>query len=230
MLETELPLDEDEDEDEDEDDLLRLLLLIGPALLGVLKVDTLVRLMDRDRTMTKIKILYNDSYDGDFGFSEELEATYKARTGREMRTEVRLYRVGADSIRRDPVAIALVEEFGTERASAVGAYLQIREIPALFERYWSVESSFGTESIHVDVNEAYADVLHHYMDTGDSAVLVDQYRKVRAAAGQLARSDGDGAIGLTAADRTPVLKPGEAKAADERSSSSSDSDARIGHT
>jgi hypothetical protein len=179
--------------------------------------------------MSTIKILYNDSYDGDFGFSEELETAYKARTGREMRTAVRLYRVGADSIRRDPVAIALVEEFGVERASAAGAYLQIREIPALFERYWSVESSFGTESIHVDINEAFADVLHHYMDTGNSAALVEQYRKVRTAAGQLARCDGDDAIGLTATDRTPVLKPSEAKAADERSSSS-DSDARIGHT
>ena len=110
------------------------------------------------------------------------------------------------------------------------ARIQVREIPALFERYWSVESSFGMESIHVDINEAYADVLHHYMDTGDSAALVEQYRKVRTATGQLARRDGDDAIGLTATDRTPVLKPSEAKAADERSSSSSDSDARIGHT
>lgn len=171
--------------------------------------------------MTTIKILYNDSYDADFGFSEELEAAYKARTGREINTTTRLYRIGADSVRRDPVAIALVEELGVERASAPGAYLQIREIPAMFERYWSVEASFGTESINVDVNEAFADVLHDYMDTGDLGVLVTRYRKVKTAVGQL--TGGDDAIGLRDSDRTvatptTVLKPAadaETKAGDE---------------
>jgi hypothetical protein len=181
-----------------------------------------------------IKILYNDSYDADFGFSAELEAAYKARTGREIRTTTRLYRIGADSIRRDPVAITLVEELGAERASATGAFIQIREIPALFERYWSVENAYGTESIHVDVNEAYADVLHHYMDTGDSAALVEQYRKVKIAVGQMARADGDSAVGLTAADRVPLLKPESAAVADERGGHSygyfDAGDARIGHT
>jgi hypothetical protein len=155
--------------------------------------------------MTTIKILYNDSYDADFGFSEELEAAYKARTGRDINTTTRLYRIGADSVRRDPVAIALVEELGTERASAPGSYLQIREIPAMFERYWSVEASFGTESINVDVNEAFADVLHNYMDTGDLGVLVTQYRKVKTAVGQM--TSGDDAIGLRDSDRTVVTAP-----------------------
>jgi hypothetical protein len=145
-----------------------------------------------------------------------------------------LYRIGADSIRRDPVAITLVEELGAERASATGAFIQIREIPALFERYWSVENAYGTESIHVDVNEAYADVLHHYMDTGDSAALVEQYRKVKIAVGQMARADGDSAVGLTAADRVPLLKPESAAVADERGGHSygyfDAGDARIGHT
>ena len=166
-------------------------------------------------TMTTIKILYNDSYDADFGFSEELEAAYKARTGREINTTVRLYRIGADSVRRDPVAIALVEALGTERASAPGAYLQVREIPEMFERYWSVESAFGTETIHVDVNEAFADVLHDYMDTGDVAVLVTRYRKVKTAAGQL--TTGDAAIGLREADRAPLLKRDTGDGTDERS-------------
>jgi hypothetical protein len=182
-----------------------------------------------------IKILYNDSYDGDFGFSEALEAEYKKRTGRETRTTSRLFRIGADSVRRDPVAIALVEEMGADSASGVGAYLQIREIPALFERYWSVESSFGTESIHVDVNEAFADVLHQYMDSGDLGSLVKQYRAVKTAASQLSRAED--AIGLRAEDLlapVPVLKVRESSSTDEHGGSGygyfDTSDARIGHT
>lgn len=182
-----------------------------------------------------IKILYNDSYDGDFGFSEALEAEYKKRTGREIRTMTRLYRIGADSVRRDPVAIALVEEMGAESASGLGAYLQIREIPAMFERYWSVEASFGTENIHVDVNEAFADVLHQYMDTGDLGALVKQYRAVKTAMGQMARlgEEVDAAIGVV---ESPVLKKADVevtKEADECCGGYSYfggvSDARVGH-
>jgi hypothetical protein len=174
-----------------------------------------------------IKILYNDSYDADFGFSEELEKVYKERTGRNVNTTTRLYRIGADSVRRDPVAIALVEEFGSERASAPGAYLQIREIPAMFERYWSVEASFGTETIHVDTNEAFADLLHQYMDTGDLAVLVKQYRSVKTATTRMITG-----IGLTSADRVSLLKPDTGGLGDERGGYSyfDTSDARIGHT
>jgi hypothetical protein len=163
--------------------------------------------------MTMIKILYNDSYDADFGFSEELDAAYKARTGRAMNTATRLYRIGADSVRRDPVAIALVEALGFERASAPGAYLQIRTIPEMFERYWSVEASFGTETVHVDMNEAFADVLHDYMDTGDLGVLVTRYRKVKTAVGQM--TTGDDAIGLRLSDRAPLLKHDTDKEGDE---------------
>jgi hypothetical protein len=176
-----------------------------------------------------IKILYNDSYDGDFGFSEALEAEYKKRTGREIRTTTRLYRIGADSVRRDPVAIALVEEMGAESASGVGAYLQVREIPALFERYWSVEASFGNENIHVDVNEAFADVLHQYMDTGDLGALVKQYRAVKTAASQMARLGEDVDVDTVA---EPVLKKVEAevtKVADECCGYSYFGDTRIGH-
>lgn len=174
-----------------------------------------------------IKILFNDSYDADFGFSEELEKAYTARTGRAINTTTRLYRIGADSVRRDPVAIALVEELGPERASAPGAYLQIRAIPAMFERYWSVEASFGTETIHVDANEAFADLLHQYMDTGDLAALVKQYRTVKSATTRMA-SD----IGLTPADRAPLLKPDMGGLGNECCSSDCDDagDARIGYT
>jgi hypothetical protein len=189
--------------------------------------------------MDTIKILYNDSYDADFGFSEEFEAAYKARTGRPVNTTTRLYRIGADSVRRDPVAIALVETLGAERASAPGAYLQIREIPAMFERYWSVEASFGTETINVDVNEAFADVLHDYMDTGDLGAVVARYRKVKTAMGRLTL--GDDAIGLRESDRAPLLKRDTGGGTDECGVSKHEygphgygyfdtGDTRIGHT
>jgi hypothetical protein len=212
-----------------------------PTLRWRVKVDTQHGDPVGASTMDMIKILYNDSYDADFGFSEEFDTAYKARTGREVNTTIRLYRIGADSVRRDPVAIAIVEALGVERASAPGAYLQIREIPAMFERYWSVEASFGTETVHVDVNEAFADVLHHYMDTGDSAALVTQYRKVKTAVGRMSRAD-DAAIGLTEMDRAPLLKRDTGGGTDECGVSKHEhgpdggygyfdtGDTRIGHT
>ncbi len=134
--------------------------------------------------MTTIKILYNDCY-GSFGFSDALQAEYKRRTGRDLDPDRRLYMTGAESLRRDPVVIALVEERGAEWSSAPDGYLVIREIPALFEHYWSIEEYSGIESVHVDVAEAYADLLHTYMDHGDQGRLVDGYRRVKAAAGRL---------------------------------------------
>jgi hypothetical protein len=135
-------------------------------------------------TATTIKILYNDCF-GSFGFSAALQTEYKGRTGHDMNPDQRLYLTGADSLRRDPVAIALVEERGTEWSSAEGGYIVIREIPAIFEHYWSIEEYSGNETVHVNVSEAYADLLHTYMDHGDLGRLVEGYRRVKTAAGRL---------------------------------------------
>jgi hypothetical protein len=131
-----------------------------------------------------ITILYNDCY-GSFGFSAALLVEYKRRTGRDMDPDRQLYLTGADSLRRDPVAIALVEERGAEWSSAEGGYLVIRKIPAIFEHYWSIEEFSGNETVHVNVSEAYADLLHTYMDHGDLGRLVEGYRRVKSAAGRL---------------------------------------------
>jgi hypothetical protein len=61
----------------------------------------------------------------------------------------------------------------------------VREIPALFERYWTIEEYDGNEHVHVDINEAYADALHLFMESGDSGRLCDQYRAIKSAAGRL---------------------------------------------
>lgn len=136
---------------------------------------------------TTIKILYNDCYGG-FGFSEEFAAAYKERTGREVNTFSQLFR----AVRADPVAVELFERLGAKRASGEYASLAVREIPALFERYWTIEEYDGNESVHVNVNEAYADLLHQYMDSGDSAALCDGYRVVKATAERLFKSSGIG--------------------------------------
>ncbi len=133
--------------------------------------------------MKTFSVLYNDSYGGDFGFSAEFEAEYRRRTGRPTHTTERLLRlVGSESIRMDPVAIELVREKGSVWSSGPGAALVIHELPAIFERYWEVENAYGCESIHVNVSEALADVLHDYMSTGDHGALVDRYRSIQAAA------------------------------------------------
>jgi hypothetical protein len=83
------------------------------------------------------------------------------------------------------VAIALLEEKGAAWSSLEGAYLSVREIPAIFAHYWSIEEFDGNETIHVNVSEAYADLLHKFMEDGDQAHLVDGYRRVRSAAGRI---------------------------------------------
>lgn len=128
-----------------------------------------------------IKILYNNCYGG-FQFSAEFEAEYKRRTGRDVTRDGGLYRTGPGSIRCDPVAVAIFEEFGSEWSSAPGVCaLEIHTIPAVFERYWEVDESDGDESIRVNAMEAYADMLHTFMGTGDQAALVQQYRAIKSA-------------------------------------------------
>lgn len=146
-----------------------------------------------------IKILYNNCYGG-FGFSEEFEAAYKERTGKNINHYIVI--CVSKSIRTDPIAIDLFEKLGSERASAENASLKVREISALFERYWTIEDYCGDETVHVNINEAYADILHHYMDSGDSVALCNGYRAVKAAAGQLLKSSG---IGLEENDIVPPI-------------------------
>jgi hypothetical protein len=135
------------------------------------------------------KVIFNDCYGG-FQFSAAFEAEYRKRTGWDLMTEKRLFRNGPESVRRDSVAIALLEEKGTEWSSGTNSYLAIRVIPALFERYWSIEDYDGNESVYVNVPEAYADLLHVYMGDGDHAKLTDGYRRVRSSARALTEAQG----------------------------------------
>jgi hypothetical protein len=135
------------------------------------------------------KVIFNDCYGG-FKFSAAFEAEYRKRTGWDLMAEKRLFRNGPESVRRDPVAITLLEEKGAEWSSGANAYLAIRTIPALFERYWTIEEYDGNESVYVNIPEAYADLLHVYMGDGDHAKLTDGYRRVRAAARALTEERG----------------------------------------
>lgn len=124
-----------------------------------------------------IKILYNDCYGG-VEFSKAFEAEYKARTGRELKAHQRLYRTGPDSIRCDPVAIAIFEEKGSEWCSGDHSILAIRKVPKIFERYWEVDEYDGDETVRVNRSEALADCLHAFMASGDKATLETQYRAI----------------------------------------------------
>jgi len=164
---------------------------------------------------TTIKILYNDCYGG-FGFSEEFKAAYKERTGRDATTFNQLFR----AVRADPIAVELFERLGSARASGENASLSVREIPALFERYWTIEEYDGNEWVHVNVNEAYADLLHQYMDSGDLGALCNGYRTVKTAAGRLFKSSGiglgeDEIVGAPAPAPPSILKPSSIVGEDE---------------
>jgi hypothetical protein len=127
-----------------------------------------------------MKILYNDTFGG-FDFSKAFLDTYKARTGKDLNVVNALFHTGPNSIRCDPVAIALFEEHGTEWASGPHACLAVRDIPDLFAQYWEIDESDGNETVRVNVSEALADLLDTYMETKDHAALDRQYAAVTAA-------------------------------------------------
>jgi hypothetical protein len=126
-----------------------------------------------------MKVIYNDCY-GDFGFSDAFLAEYKVRTGHTI-TDRRLFVRGNDCIRVDPVAIALLEERGSEWASAEGAHLNLYECSDIFAGYWEIEEYSGNETVHIQLQEALADVLHTYMEQKTPAALLEmeaQYRRL----------------------------------------------------
>ena len=130
-----------------------------------------------------IKILYNDCYGG-FNFSNEFTAEYEERTSKKI-GEHRYIGSGSDSIRIDPVAIAIFEERGREWCSGLRASLEIRQIPATFAKYWEIEEYDGNEYVVVNVDGALADVLETYIQTGDHVAMLNQYRHVKTAQQQL---------------------------------------------
>ncbi len=170
-----------------------------------------------------VKILYNNCYGG-FDFSEEFKAEYARRKGEPIESRGRLYRLGSDSIRCDPVTVAIFEEFGSERSSGPHSAIELCEIPATFAHYWEVEESDGDETVRVVISEAYADILHTYMASGDTAALVRQYRALKVAEDRWRRREpaGPGA-------EVGVLKPEADAQADSDNGNSGTGSTRIGH-
>lgn len=125
---------------------------------------------------TRIRILYNNCY-GDFQFSAAFEEEYRVRTGHAISEGGRAFRVGPDSTRCDPVAIAIFEEKGSEWSSGPGSSIDIRTIPAIFERYWEIDDYDGNETVRILISEAYADILHTCMENIDTTLdtLRQQY-------------------------------------------------------
>ena len=137
--------------------------------------------------MSTIKILYNDCYGG-FTLSKAFKEEYQRRTGKAVgRDAAAFWYRGPDTFRCNPIAISIVKEFGSEWSSGLNSSIEIREIPSTFARYWEITEYNGEETVNVNAAEAYADILHSYMSSGDLGVLVKQYRAIRVAEGQLHR-------------------------------------------
>jgi len=128
-----------------------------------------------------LKVLYNNCYGPGFCFSDAFIAEYEAKTGRKLDTIAALFRRGADSIRCDPVAIALVEERGAAWCSGPESEIAIAEVDTVFERYWEIEEAGGDEYVRVMISEALADVLHTFVQTGDRDALDRQYKAIMSA-------------------------------------------------
>jgi len=124
-----------------------------------------------------MKVLFNASFGAGFAFSDAFNAEYNARTGKEPRIYERLL-PSAESIRIDPIAIAILEEKGAEWISGPHAAIEVREIPDVFARYWTIDEYEGEESVRVDINEALADILHTFMETGVKSILEYQYKGI----------------------------------------------------
>lgn len=123
------------------------------------------------------KVLFNDCYGG-FGFSDAFLKEYNLRTGA-FTDEVSIHiRVGNESIRCNPVVIAIFEEKGSEWCSGPHSSLAVREFPAIFEKYWEIEEYDGNEHVRILFNEALADVLHTYVASGDHATMKRQYTAI----------------------------------------------------
>jgi len=128
------------------------------------------------------QVLYNNSYGDGFVFSEAFLAEYEARTGKKLNVFQELIRIGPESIRCDPVAIAIFKEKGAEWCSGPTSELALREFSNVFEQYWEIEEQDGDEHVRLLVSEALADVLHEFIRTGDKATLDRQYKAIVTAA------------------------------------------------
>lgn len=127
--------------------------------------------------METIKVLFNDCYGG-FGFSPSFLAEYKARTGKEIKAAHARWN---KELRHDPVAVAIWLEKGSAWCSdRAGSSIQMREIPAVFERYYEITDYDGDESVRVQVSDAMADALETFMEFGDREALNRQYAAICA--------------------------------------------------
>ncbi len=124
--------------------------------------------------MPVMKIIYNDCY-GSFCFSADFLAEYKARTGATIRAYIDTL-PGPHSVRCDPAAVALLEERGTEWSSGPGAYLSVYKLPTIFKDCWEIDEYDGNETVRVNFANAYANLAHVFMKTGDHEGFVKSYR------------------------------------------------------
>ena len=124
--------------------------------------------------MATFSILYNNCYGG-FAFSDAFLAEYKARTGVVLDTFKALFRLGPESIRCNPVAVAIFKEKGSEWCSGFDSQIEAFECPVALAKYWEIDDYDGDEHVSVLISDALADILHTFMQTNDRAALDRQY-------------------------------------------------------
>jgi hypothetical protein len=125
-----------------------------------------------------MKVLYNNCYGAGFSLSDAFVTEYEKRSGKPLDPVKALFHTGADSIRCDPIAVALFEEMGSAWCSGPDSELAIREVPDVLSRYWEIEEGDGDEYVRVCIADALADILHTFMQTNNRADLDRQYAAI----------------------------------------------------
>ena len=123
-------------------------------------------------------VLYNNCYGG-FNLSDAFVSEYDNRSNNKI--SAFRYKSGIESIRCDPIAIAIFEEKGSEWCSGPDSMIEVRHIPRVFEHYWEIDEYDGDEHVRILVSDAFADILHTFMTTGDRTGLILQYAAIRSA-------------------------------------------------
>lgn len=113
----------------------------------------------------EIEVIYNSCYGG-FSFSEDFVKFVNERSGIEI--DEYIYNRDDRDIRSDPEIIALVREFGLEKAAGRAAKLVIQKIPPFYA--WKITEYDGLE--HIKIRPAWKQLATAFMHDDRNNVLM----------------------------------------------------------
>lgn len=102
-------------------------------------------------------VLYNICHGG-FSFSYDFIKEYNKRTNR---SDTNYW---AD-LRKDPIAIEIFEEKGSQWCSGQYSRLALQKLPKFLENYYEISDYDGMESVELNIDKYYKDLVVNYLAT-----------------------------------------------------------------